>query len=182
MRIWIAGFLFMAGCIQSTASVEDDAGPDGRLMDARVLDAGSLDASRDARSSDAARDDVGAPVDVGVILIDHGTGGGEGEDAGREEDLGAGGRGGEGGLGGQGGDEPEPTCESECARLTDCAVEICPGLTADNADVFEDGCVETCMDNLALLALTQSQAQCDGLVSTMQAVSPDFAEACDPAP
>lgn len=161
------------GCIEQRESpTEDpadgaifDAAIDGSVPDARLVDA----TPRDARPRDATRDANPPPRDRGPILdsdpepeqVDFG----EPIDAAPRPDA-----------------EGIPTCESECGRLTACSVQLCDGITVETADAFYDGCLETCADNPALVALASSQPECPGLVQTLSAVSPDYADACNGEP
>lgn len=69
-------------------------------------------------------------------------------------------------------------CETACARLTDCSVEQCPRIDANNGAEFNEGCLETCEAQPALVALIASQETCDGLVAAVREVSPDYDQAC----
>jgi hypothetical protein len=107
-----------------------------------------------------------------------GAGGEGGMGAGGEGGMGAGGEGGmgEGGEGGGG----DPECVTECDRLADCAAgdDLCPGINAENRDAVAAGCVEACNGNPLLLTITRGQAECEGLVTTVSGVSPDFSASC----
>ena len=76
------------------------------------------------------------------------------------------------------------TCDDACSDLYDCGALTCNGatlcaFTGDAAEktAFVDGCIETCMGQMALISFIDP-ADCAATIDTISGVSTDFAGVC----
>lgn len=72
-----------------------------------------------------------------------------------------------------------PECGQACEILWDCTQvdDYCPGLTPEDKAPFIAECLATCEANPAMLAIIDPN-DCQMTVETLEALNPDFAEAC----
>ncbi|MGK0357988.1 MAG: hypothetical protein ACI9U2_000271 [Bradymonadia bacterium] len=104
--------------------------------------------------------------------------GGEGGEGGDGGDGGDGGMGGDGGEGGAGGGEPS-ACDTACALLTDCAIEVCEAYGADDSDDLGALCADACNAIPSFASVANGTETCDDLVAFgRQTLDERFSEEC----
>jgi hypothetical protein len=110
-----------------------------------------------------------------------GSGGGASGGAGGEI-SGGGGLGGAGGVDagagpdGAGGAGPDPGCVDACARLSDCAATVCPGVEGPAA--VEADCLAACVAQPAIGTVAGGILECSELVDFGRDRIPSLAESC----
>jgi hypothetical protein len=83
------------------------------------------------------------------------------------------------------GGAPPSDCKGACDALYSCGLQdgLCPGFDGSpgQQEGFVQGCVQTCEEQPALINLVDP-GNCDQTITTVKAVSVDFADFCDGAP
>lgn len=110
--------------------------------------------------------------------------GGDGQGGAAQGGNGSGGAG-QGGSGGDGSGGAAPlTCQTGCETIFDCGLEDdslgnpnCPGAEPADGPLFIPGCVQTCMSQMALLAIIDPN-DCEGTIDTLSTLSSDFEDFC----
>lgn len=72
-------------------------------------------------------------------------------------------------------------CAAACEILFCCAERECPAVEPGFDEVFIDGCQQTCVEQMALIAVVDG-TDCEGTISTVTSVSQEFADTCFDGP